>query len=177
VSVAGEVIVGDVDIAGGNPLAATRRGVAMVPEREKIFPSLTVAEHFRLIEPSSTAGSAGSKFEALARLWGSRAGLLSGGERQMLAIAMALLHRPKLLLIDEMSLGLAPVIVKSLMKHLDEMTTSSGVATVMVEQDATAALRVAERVYLLERGRIVWKGRSEETTSAELGHNYLGTKL
>ena len=177
VSVSGKVIVGDVDIAGGTPLEATKRGIAIVPEREKIFPSLTVAEHFRLIEPSSTPDSARLRFEALGRLWGSRAGLLSGGERQMLAIAMALLHRPKLLLIDEMSLGLAPVIVKSLMRHLEEITTASGVATLLVEQDATAALRVAEHVYLLDRGRIVWQGRSDETTSEELGRNYLGTKL
>jgi ABC-type branched-subunit amino acid transport system ATPase component len=177
VSVSGSVTVGTAGIAGLPPAAARRRGIVMVAERDKVFPSLTVAEHFRMVAPSAPRDEAVAGFEVLERRWKSRAGLLSGGERQMLALAVAWLQRPAVLLIDEMSLGLAPIIVKSLMRKLREMTAATGVPTLIVEQDAATALQIADYVYLLDRGQVSWEGESTATSAEALGREYLGTLL
>jgi ABC-type branched-subunit amino acid transport system ATPase component len=177
VSVEGRVRIGNSDICGRTPMKAHRHGVVSVPERDKVFPSLTVGEHFKLIAPNVERSEVTAGFTQLEKRWHSRAGLLSGGERQMLALAVAWLQRPRVLLIDEMSLGLAPVIVRELMRRLAEVTAALGTATMVVEQDASAALSVAEYVYLLDRGTIVWEGPSDSITADEMGRNYLGTRV
>jgi len=145
------------------------RGVVLVPEREKVFPNLTVAEN--LIAPVPRTGSAAEQrrqeeivfhfFPRLAELRQRIGGLLSGGERQMLAIAAALMCRPRLLLIDELSLGLAPVVVGELALRLIAIRDELGIAILLVEQSAATALEIADYAYVMENGRIVLDGDRE----------------
>ena len=145
------------------------RGVVLVPEREKVFPNLTVAEN--LIAPVSRTGSAAEQrrqeeivlyfFPRLAELRQRIGGLLSGGERQMLAIAAALMCRPRLLLIDELSLGLAPVVVGELARRLIAIRDELGIAILLVEQSAATALEIADYAYVMENGSIVLDGDRE----------------
>jgi branched-chain amino acid transport system ATP-binding protein len=143
------------------PHENTRRGIVLVPEREKVFPNLTVAENLsapfaRLRAPDEDLVF--GFFPRLRDLRGRTAGLLSGGERQMLAIGSALMCRPELLLVDELSLGLAPVLVEELMRRVVQIRHDLGVTIVIVEQSASAALAVADHGYVLENGRVVLDG-------------------
>ena len=158
-------------------------GVVLVPEREKVFPNLTVAEN--LAAPvQGRAGSSGRHrledsayhfFPRLAKLRGRTAGLLSGGERQMLAIAAALMCRPQLLLVDELSLGLAPVVVQDLTRRLTAIRDELGIAVLLVEQSAAAALEIADYAYVMENGRIVLDGDRERLKShRDVQEFYLG---
>lgn len=145
------------------------RGVVLVPEREKVFPNLTVAEN--LAAPVPRAANAAERrrqeeqifhiFPRLAELRQRVGGLLSGGERQMLAIASALMCRPRLLLIDELSLGLAPVVVDDLTRRLTTIRVELGIAILLVEQSAAVALEIADYAYVLENGRVVLDGDRE----------------
>jgi branched-chain amino acid transport system ATP-binding protein len=158
-------------------------GVVLVPEREKVFPNLTVAEN--LAAPvQGRAGSSGRHrledsayhfFPRLAELRGRTAGLLSGGERQMLAIAAALMCRPQLLLVDELSLGLAPVVVQDLTRRLTAIRDQLSIAVLLVEQSASAALEIADYAYVMENGRIVLDGDRERLKShRDVQEFYLG---
>lgn len=146
------------------PHEITRLGIALVPEREKIFPNLTVAENLTAPVGSSRQARHAAEerayhyFPRLAELRGRIGGLLSGGERQMLAIAGALMCGPELLLIDELSLGLAPVAVEGLMARLQEIRRDAGITMLLVEQSAAAALAIADYGYVLENGRVVLDG-------------------
>ena len=141
-------------------------GIALVPEREKVFPNLTVAEN--LVVPAAPGLTAAERrrreeqvmqfFPKLGDLRHRTAGLLSGGERQMLAIAGALVCKPELLLVDELSLGLAPVVVDDLMARLLQIKRELGITILLVEQSAAVALEVADYSYVLENGRIVLDG-------------------
>jgi branched-chain amino acid transport system ATP-binding protein len=145
------------------------RGVVLVPEREKVFPNLTVTEN--LAAPVARGTKAHDRrqheeriyhfFPRLAELRDRTGGLLSGGERQMLAIASALMCRPKLLLIDELSLGLAPVVVGDLVRRLRAIRDELGIAILLVEQSAAVALEIADYAYVMENGRIVLDGDRE----------------
>jgi len=157
-----------------NPVSVNRAGVAFVPEREKIFPSLTVAEHLKITGVTELADIEPLRFPALQDRWSARAGLLSGGERQMLALAMTWAQRPSVLLVDELSLGLAPIVVKQLLRSIREIVEGYGVSAVVVEQDAVAALSVADQVVILDHGEVVWSGDRSETNAAEVGARYLG---
>jgi branched-chain amino acid transport system ATP-binding protein len=149
-----------------SPHDVTRRGIALVPEREKVFPSLTVAEN--LAVPVARRASAAEQrrmeamvfqfFPQLASLRTRMGGLLSGGERQMLALGCALVCRPELLLIDELSLGLAPVVVEDLTRRLAEIRRELGITILLVEQSAAVALDIADYGYVMENGRIVLDG-------------------
>jgi len=144
-------------------------GVVLVPEREKVFPNLTVAEN--LTAPVPRAACAAERrqqeeqvyhfFPRLAGLRQRTAGLLSGGERQMLAIAGALMCRPQILLIDELSLGLAPVVVGDLTRRLVGIRDTLGIAILLVEQSAAVALEIADYAYVMENGRVVLDGDRE----------------
>jgi len=148
------------------PHEITRLGVVLVPERDKVFPNLTVAENLAApFAPSAQGRSASEEFvyhsfPRLADLRRRTAGLLSGGERQMLALGSALVCRPELLLVDELSLGLAPAIVEELMARLVQIRRDLGLTMVLVEQNAAAALAVADYGYVLENGRCVLDGDS-----------------
>jgi branched-chain amino acid transport system ATP-binding protein len=153
-------------IENGQPHANTKLGIALVPEREKVFPNLTVAENL-LVPVATRVGRAEQRhreaqvyqfFPRLADLRQRTAGLLSGGERQMLAIAGALVCQPQLLLVDELSLGLAPVVVDDIMRRLIEIRGELSLTMMLVEQSAAVALQVVDYGYVLENGRIVLDG-------------------
>jgi branched-chain amino acid transport system ATP-binding protein len=176
---------GDVIFAGEKlprrPEATARRGIAHVPEGRGTFRELSVWENLRLGAYTRRGGikdDARRVFEYFPQLedrTGEQAGLLSGGEQQMLALARALMARPRLVLLDEPSLGLAPLVIQQIFERLDRMRAAEGVAVLVVEQNANLALAHAARAYVLEVGRVVVEGSSDELRANEsVRRSYLG---
>jgi branched-chain amino acid transport system ATP-binding protein len=170
-------------IDNGLPHDIAGRGIVLVPEREKVFPNLTVAENLAAPVPRATGSSERHRlnerayhfFPRLAELRSRTAGLLSGGERQMLAIGAALMCNPQLLLVDELSLGLAPVVVQDLTRRLTAIRNELGIAVLLVEQSAAAALEISADAYVMENGRIVLDGDRERLKShQDVQEFYLG---
>ena len=161
---AGRVLVGGRDLARTSPSARARLGIAHVPEGRGLFFGLTVAEHFRLASRGERvdAALAYEYFPKLEELQGRRVGLLSGGEQQMLAVGRALARAPKLLLLDELSLGLAPVIVEWLLPVVRQFAQERDCAVLLVEQHVHLALEVADRGYILSHGEIVLRAGAEQ---------------
>jgi len=158
-----------------------RRGIALVPEGRKLFASLTVEENLQI-------GGYGSKrsgpwslesvyalFPVLKERRGSPATALSGGQQQMVAIGRALMSNPEILLCDELSLGLAPVVIKDIYAAFTRIR-ASGMAIVVVEQDIAQALKVADRVYCMMEGRITLTGRPADLDRAEIHAAYFGAE-
>jgi ABC-type branched-subunit amino acid transport system ATPase component len=140
-----------------------RKGLALVPSGSRAFPNLTVSENLDLVHGGTDGGArwtpedAYRTFPPLARLRDASAGTLSGGERQMLAVARAMLAGPRLLMLDEPSEGLAPLIVKGIAERLQAMR-GEGIGILLTEQNYHLALDVADRVYFIEKGQVVWEG-------------------
>lgn len=165
----------------GTVIRRARRGMAVVLDDRALFAGLTVAENLRLGRPHRRSDALPDEllhewFPALEPLRDRRAGLLSGGEQQMLALARALVGRPRLLLIDEMSMGLAPLVAAQLLDVVRRIATDTGTGVLLVEQHVHLALAVADRGYVLQRGRVVLEGPSAEITArrADVEAGYLG---
>ncbi len=169
-------------VKAARPFEVARRDVAIVPEGRGLFYRLSVSENLRLRkhrQSTVTVSELLHYFPALGNLMTRRAGLLSGGEQQMLALAGALIADPKLMMLDEMSLGLAPVIVEQLLPTVRRIADQRGMAVLLVEQHVLAALKIADRGYVLAHGRVEVEGTAAELTrDAELLEaSYLGVNL
>jgi branched-chain amino acid transport system ATP-binding protein len=156
------------DITGLPPYAIVGRGISQVPEGRRIFPRMTVRENLEMGAFLRNGKRLDEDLDRVTRLFpvleersGQLGGTLSGGEQQMLAIGRALMSRPKLLLLDEPSLGLAPIIVSRIFRIIEEINRQ-GTTVLLVEQNASAALRLAARAYVLETGRIVMQGAASD---------------
>ena len=164
-TLAGElpVISGEVVFRGATTKAPlfrrARRGMGFVTEERSVFMALTAAENLRIAGVSRA--EAADLFPELRPLMGRTAGLLSGGEQQMLTLARAVARAPKLLLVDELSLGLAPVVVKRLLQTVRRVASERATGILLVEQHVRQALDIADRVYVMQRGRIVMSGTAE----------------
>jgi branched-chain amino acid transport system ATP-binding protein len=179
--IAGSVSVMGKPVTSARPHEVARRGLSIVPEGRGLFYKLTVAENLRLRRHrhSSVATSEVlAYFPALTNLMGQRAGLLSGGEQQMLALAGALVADPKVIMLDEMSLGLAPIIVERLLPTVRSIADERGMAVLLVEQHVLSALQVADRGYVMAHGRVVAEGSAGDLRrDAELLEaSYLGER-
>jgi len=163
------------------PHIVASAGVVLVPERRKIFETLSVWDNLRLTRGAGRSWNREverlfSIFPVLAKRRDQVSGYLSGGERQMLAIAQGLLCNPKILLIDELSLGLAPHLVDDLMQQIVRLRAELGISILLIEQDALSALHVADYGYIMESGRIVFEGSAEKLlTHKDVQEFYLGS--
>jgi len=161
----GRVLLGGADIAGQAPHAIVKRGIALVPENRLVFPAMTVLENlqagaFQRRDKTAVAGDVERMFARFPRLkerHAQQAGTLSGGEQQMLAVARALMSRPRLLLMDEPSLGLAPLVVEEIFRIVAELHRD-GTTIFLVEQNAHMALKVAQHFFLIEQGKVTFSG-------------------
>jgi branched-chain amino acid transport system ATP-binding protein len=177
----GSVSFEGADLARVSPSARARLGIAHVPEGRGLFFSMTVAEHFRVAYRGEQldVALAYEYFPKLEELQGRRVGLLSGGEQQMLAVARALARRPKLLLLDELSLGLAPLIVEQLLPVVRQVAQERRCGVLLVEQHVHLALEVADRGYVLSHGEIVLRNDAEHLRANRqlLVASYLGERV
>jgi branched-chain amino acid transport system ATP-binding protein len=176
----GTVAFDGMPLAKRQPDAIVRAGLVQVPEDRSLFASLTVLENLQAAtgDPQAIDRVLGY-FPALADISSRRASVLSGGEQQMLALARALALSPRLLVIDEMSLGLAPLIVEGIFGVLRQIVADTGCSVLMVEQHVHLALQTADRAYVMSRGEIVRSGTAAEVEAAldEIRGSYLGASV
>jgi branched-chain amino acid transport system ATP-binding protein len=179
----GSVEMSGTQLVGKRPEQMARFGIAQVPQGRGTFPELTVDENLVVgayvrKDRGAIRGDSDRWYELFPRLAerrGQQAGSLSGGEQQMLAVARALMSRPRLLLLDEPSLGLAPIIIQDLFAKFDQLNEEEGVTMFVVEQNANLALDIADRAYVLEAGQIVLEGSAADLRADDaVRRAYLG---
>ena len=177
----GEIIF-DGETLSGKPAAFVRAGIAHVPQGRGTFPNLTVEDNLKIGAHTLSAGDLSAELErwceyfpVLGERRSQRAGSLSGGEQQMLAVARALMMQPRLLLLDEPGLGLAPTITQNLFRLLQSLNSDVGMTMLIVEQNANLALQIANYAYVLEAGQMVVEGVAETLSSDDsIRRAYLG---
>ena len=181
----GEVVFNGENILGLKSFEVLRKGIAMVPEGRKVFRNLTVFENIEMgayirNDKKEIEEDIQDLFRLFPRLEERKkqsAGTLSGGEQQMLALARALISRPKLIMIDEPSLGLAPVLSQSVLRKLKELNESEGQTILLIEQNARAALSISDYAYILETGSIVLQGVASDLIKDDsVRKSYLGVQ-
>jgi branched-chain amino acid transport system ATP-binding protein len=180
----GEIQFAGESLIGKSPEDIARRGIGMVPEGRRIFPGLTVAENLRMgaairedrAEIQRDVEAMRERFPILERRFHSAAGKLSGGEQQQLAIARALMGRPKLLMLDEPSLGLAPILVADIFELIEHLR-QTGVTILLIEQNVSKTLEIVDRAYVLQLGRIVAEGPARDLAQVvDIQSAYLGER-
>jgi branched-chain amino acid transport system ATP-binding protein len=175
----GRVELGDEDLTGYPPYKFARRGVCLLPEGRGIFPSLTVLDNLRIQAGTKpvreTVAEVTEMFPMLGDRLNQTAGSLSGGQQQMLALSRAYLTSPKLVLVDEASLGLAPLAIDRIYEVLARLV-QRGLSVVLVEQYVQRVLELANTVYILSRGEIVHVGAAEKIAPDEIYQKYLGVE-
>jgi branched-chain amino acid transport system ATP-binding protein len=172
----GRVLVGSQDVTSRSPQQRSRRGVCLIPEGRGIFRSLSVRDNLELFTPSWVRDASIERvveiFPILGQRLGQTAGTLSGGEQQMLALARAVLCEPSIVLVDEVSMGLAPKLVDQIFEILVAIA-AEGVSVLLVEQYVSRALELADYAYVLGRGEIVLEGTTDEVRYADVASRYL----
>jgi len=180
----GEITFDGKRLVGLRPFEVVQRGIAMVPEGRKVFVNLTVTENLRLGAYARRDARAVERdlrdiyalFPRLAERQTQRAGTLSGGEQQMLALGRALMSKPRVLMIDEPSLGLAPVLAEGVFRKLQELN-QNGQTILLIEQNARAGLNISDYAYILETGSVVLEGPAQELAKMdEVRQSYLGVR-
>ena len=165
---AGRITMEEHDISAASPRERVQRGIALSPEGRRLFPDLSVEDNLRvggMIRPAGRFAANREKvlalFPRLRERLRQNAGQLSGGEQQMLAIGRALMAEPRILMIDELSLGLMPLIVSACYKVIDRLAHDEGLGVLLVEQNTAKALSVSDQVVILESGRTLWRGSGQ----------------
>ena len=180
----GQILLNGEEIQGMDPDAIVKRGIAQVPEGREVFPFLNVEENLRMgaftrsdNEVESDLEMVYSYFPILKERINQAAGFLSGGQQQMLAIGRGLMARPKILLLDEPSLGLSPLLVQEIFAIIKRLNTEQGVTMMLVEQNANVALKAAHYGYVMEIGRIVMADKCDVLLASEdIQEFYLGVR-
>ncbi|MEV4380180.1 ABC transporter ATP-binding protein [Streptosporangium sp. NPDC049644] len=181
----GRVRFGGADVTGLSPRAMAKRGLVLVPEEAKVFASLTVDENLRAVPMAGGRAArkalvheVTSMFPFIAERMGLIAGQLSGGERQLLGIARSLLLKPRLLMVDEASLGLSPIAVEMVFDMLRSVVASWGTTLLVVEQNVRAAQGISDNAYVMETGSVVLSGPAHEVLGSErVRQTYLGLEM
>jgi branched-chain amino acid transport system ATP-binding protein len=173
----GQILIDREDVTDWSPHALARKGVCHVPEGRAVFPSLNVRDNLALQSPrykeSDSLQRAIDAFPRLGERLNQIAGTLSGGEQQMLALARTYVQEPRFVLLDEVSMGLAPKVVDEIFEFLQKLT-QTGASLLLVEQYVDRALQLANYVYLLDRGRIGFCGQPAELDTEALTRHYIG---
>ncbi len=167
----GSVVLDGTDVAGKDMMTIARAGISLVPEERRIFTNLTVAENLKLAQvtarkPGWSLDHVYEKFPRLRERLTNKGDEISGGEKQMLAIARALVQETKVILLDEPTEGLAPLIVREVEAIIREIK-AAGMTILLVEQNLYSALAVADRCYIIDQGEIKWEGAPDELRSAD----------
>lgn len=175
----GEILLDEADVTDASPSRRAKQGVCLVPEGRAIFPSLTVTENLRLMSTRKQRDAVELAVEAFPPLRAKLAqvaGTMSGGEQQMLALTRAYLTEPRFVLLDEVSMGLAPLITDAIFDFLRGLA-QRGTALLIVEQYVARALELADAAYILHKGAVVFSGTPAELDTDSLANSYLGASL